>query len=102
MEMIKSRYGLERVIEKLDSNRIRITGESQFQRTSTNDAGETTMFDFEGGPVLSVGGELTFQKSKWKIILKNPLFYILTLGLRILVGVWTLGQWSSRRGPNPN
>jgi|TARA_R110000796_G_scaffold138923_1_gene255045 hypothetical protein len=67
MEVIKSRYGLERVIEKLDSTRIRITGESQFQRTSTNDVGETIMFDFEGGPVLSIGGTITFQKSKWNI-----------------------------------
>jgi hypothetical protein len=25
------------------------------------------MFDFEGGPVLSVGGEISFQKSKWVI-----------------------------------
>lgn len=73
MEIIKSRYGLERVIEKLDSNRLRITGESQFQRTSTNDAGETIMFDFEGGPVLSVGGIITFQKTKWIITSINPL-----------------------------
>ena len=67
MEIIQSRYGLDRTIEKVDSNRIRIMGESQFQRVATNDAGEVTMFDFEGGPVLSVGGELTFQKSKWII-----------------------------------
>ena len=25
------------------------------------------MFDFEGGPVLSIGGEVTYQKTKWKI-----------------------------------
>lgn len=67
MEIIQSRYGLDRTIEKVDSNRIRIMGESQFQRVATNDAGEVTMFDFEGGPVLSVGGEVTFQKSKWII-----------------------------------
>ena len=73
MEIIKSRYGLERTIERIDSNRIRIMGESQFQRVATNDAGETTMFDFEGGPVLSVGGEVTFQKSKWKIEKIEPI-----------------------------
>ena len=73
MEVIKSRYGLERVIEKLDTNRFRITGESQFQRTSTNDEGETTMFDFEGGPVLSVGGIINFQKSKWIITSIKPI-----------------------------
>jgi hypothetical protein len=25
------------------------------------------MFDFEGGPCLSVGGSITYQKMKWKI-----------------------------------
>jgi hypothetical protein len=67
MEIIKSRYGLERTIEKIDTNRLRVMGESQFQRVAQNDEGEVTMFDFEGGPVLSVGGDIYFQKSKWKI-----------------------------------
>lgn len=73
MEIIQSRYGLDRTIEKIDSNRIRVMGESQFQRVATNDAGEVTMFDFEGGPCLSVGGEITFQKSKWKIEKIQPI-----------------------------
>ena len=34
---------------------------------SCNDEGEITMFDFEGGPCLSVGGSITYQKMKWKI-----------------------------------
>jgi hypothetical protein len=73
MEIIKSRYGLERSIEKLDTNRIRVMGESQFQRTAKNDAGETIMFDFEGGPVLSVGGIINFGKLKWKIEQIQPI-----------------------------
>ena len=40
MEVIKSRYGLERTIEKIDSNRIRVMGESQFVRQSQNDKGD--------------------------------------------------------------
>ena len=67
MEVIKSRYGLERTIEKIDSNRIRVMGESQFVRQSQNDEGDIIMFDFEGGPCLSVGGSITYQKMKWKI-----------------------------------
>ena len=67
MEIIKSRYGLERTIEKIDTNRLRVMGESQFQRVAQNDDGETTMFDFEGGPVLSVGGNVHFGKIKWTI-----------------------------------
>lgn len=72
MEVIQSRYGLDRTIEKIDSNRIRVMGESQFQRTAQNDAGEVTMFDFEGGPCLSIGGEITFQNMKWKIVGISP------------------------------
>ena len=67
MEVIQSRYGLDRTIEKIGSNRLRVMGESQFQRTAQNDEGEITMFDFEGGPCLSVGGDINFQKMKWKI-----------------------------------
>lgn len=73
MEIIKSRYGLERSIEKIDTNRIRVMGESQFQRTAKNDAGETTMFDFEGGPILSVGGDIYYGKMKWKIKAIQPM-----------------------------
>jgi hypothetical protein len=73
MEIIKSRYGLERSIEKIDTNRIRVMGESQFQRTAKNDAGEITMFDFEGGPVLSLGGSINFGKLKWKIEKIQPI-----------------------------
>jgi hypothetical protein len=67
MEIIQSRYGLDRTIEKIGHDRLRVMGESQFQRVAQNDAGEVTMFDFEGGPVLSVGGEIYFQKIKWII-----------------------------------
>jgi len=72
MEVIKSRYGLERTIEKIDSNRIRVMGESQFVRQSQNDKGDIIMFDFEGGPCLSVGGNITYQKMKWKITEIKP------------------------------
>jgi hypothetical protein len=72
MEVTKSRYGLERTFEKFDSNHIRVMGESQFQRTSQNEEGNITMFDFEGGPCLSVGGEITYQNLKWVIKEINP------------------------------
>ena len=67
MEILKSRYGAERVIHKVDSNRLRIQGESLFCRTSQDDEGNITMFDFEGGPCLSIGGDVHFGKIKWKI-----------------------------------
>ena len=67
MEIVKSRYGLDRTIEKIGSDRLRVMGETQFSRQAQTDAGEITMFDFEGGPCLSVGGDIHFQKMKWKI-----------------------------------
>jgi hypothetical protein len=67
MEIIKSRYGLERSIEWIKSNQIRVMGESQFVRTSTTKDGTLTMFDFEGGPAYTVGGKIFFQKLNWKI-----------------------------------
>lgn len=72
MEIIKSRYGLDRAIERIDSKRLRVSGESQFQRLATDKSGNTSMFDFEGGPCLSVGGEITFQTAKWEITHIEP------------------------------
>lgn len=68
MEVIESRYGLDRIIEKLDYQTMRVMGESRFIRTSENKKGETTMFDFEGGPCLTVGGRVNYGKMNWKIV----------------------------------
>jgi hypothetical protein len=67
MEIIKSRYGLDRTIEKINHTTLRVMGESQFFRTSKNNSGETTVFDFEGGPYISVGGKINFGGIQWKI-----------------------------------
>jgi len=67
MEIVKSRYGLERSIERIDIGRIRVMGESQFIRKSTNKQGDITLFDFEGGPCYSFGGKVFFEKMQWRI-----------------------------------
>jgi|TARA_B100000085_G_scaffold182496_1_gene166748 hypothetical protein len=67
MDVIKSRYGKDRSIEKLGDKRIRIMGESKFTRASQNKEGVVTMFDFEGGPCYNVGGTIKHQKTTWKI-----------------------------------
>ena len=66
MEIIKNRYGVERSIERIDFKRVRVMGESQFFRTSENE-GKVTMFDFEGGPCLTIGGKIKFEGLDWKI-----------------------------------
>ena len=67
MDVIKSRYGKDRSIEKLGDKRIRVMGESNFTRASQTDEGVVTMFDFEGGPCYNVGGTIKHQKTTWKI-----------------------------------
>jgi len=42
MEIVKSRYGLDRTVEKIGSDRLRVMGETQFSRQAQNDAGEIT------------------------------------------------------------
>ena len=67
MEIVKSRYGLERSIERIDIGRIRVMGESQFIRKSTNKHGDVSLFDFEGGPCYTLGGKVFFEKMQWRI-----------------------------------
>ena len=67
MEIVQNRYGQDRVIEKLSHNKIRIMGECIITRQSENEQGKITMFDFEGGPCLNVGGTIKYLKSEWVI-----------------------------------
>ena len=73
MEIVKSRYGLERSIERIDIGRIRVMGESQFIRKSTNKQGDVSLFDFEGGPCYTLGGKVFFEKMNWKINYIEPM-----------------------------
>jgi len=67
MEIIQNRYGVDRVIEKIDSTRIRVMGESLIARSAQDDDGNQTMFDFEGGPCLNVGGTIKYLGKDFKI-----------------------------------
>ncbi len=67
MEIVKSRFGVDRSIERINLNLVRVLGESQFIRKSTNKNGDINMFDFEGGPCYSLGGKFIFEKMQWKI-----------------------------------
>jgi len=73
MEVVQSRYGTERIIHKINPKKLRIQGESLFLNMSEDDNGNVIMFDFEGGPSLTVGGEIEFQGIKWKIKNINPI-----------------------------
>ena len=68
MEIIKNRYGTERVIEKIGDTKLRIMGESLFSRGSEDESGNQTMYDFEGGPCLNLGGTISYFGADFKIV----------------------------------
>lgn len=66
MEVIQSKNGAERVIDRINFEKIRVTGKSKrIRRKQENE--KIVLFDFEGGPHYNVGGSLTFEKMKYKI-----------------------------------
>ena len=68
MEIVKNRYGNDRVIEKISPTKLRITGESLITRGSVDEDGNQIMFDFEGGPCLNLGGKIRYMKTNWTIV----------------------------------
>lgn len=72
MEIIQNRYGSDRVIEKISPSKLRIMGESLMSRTSQDENENYTMYDFEGGPILTVGGKIRYMKSNWTILKITP------------------------------
>ena len=67
MEVVKSHYGSDRSIERVNFGKVLVMGESEFSRQSVNNKGVTTLFDFEGGPCYTLGGKLFFEGLSWKI-----------------------------------
>lgn len=67
MEIFKNRDGKDRAITRIDFQTLRVTGENSPYRTSTDNRGNITMFDFAGGPVYTVGGRIFFEKMSYKI-----------------------------------
>jgi hypothetical protein len=68
MEIVKSRYGLDRSIEKLDHETFRVIGESEFHKISQTQNGQLNMYDFEGGPTYFVGAKLKYGGLNWEVL----------------------------------
>lgn len=66
MELIKSKTGEERVIERINFEKIRVTGKSKTYRKK-EDNGAISLFDFDGGPHYNVGGGIRFEKLNYII-----------------------------------
>ena len=73
MEIKKNRYGEDRSYERVDDRRIRVRGNSKYQRVSEDDKGNITMFDFEGGPCFNLNGKVKFKYREYKIKKIQPL-----------------------------
>ena len=73
MEIKKNRYGEDRSYERVDDRRIRVRGNSKYQRVSEDENGNITMFDFEGGPCFNLNGRVKFKYREYKIKRIQPL-----------------------------
>ena len=73
MEIKKNRYGQDRSYERVDEKKIRVRGNSKYQRESADDNGNITMFDFEGGPCFNLHGKIKFKYREYKIKEIQPL-----------------------------
>lgn len=66
MEVIQSKNGAERVIERINFEKLRVTGKSKLYRRKTKDD-EIVLFDFQHGPCYNVGGQIRFEKLNYQI-----------------------------------
>jgi hypothetical protein len=72
MENFKNRNGQDRTFQRVTYDKVRVIGESFYNRKSVDNRGETTMFDFEGGPAFNIGAKIKFEKMEWKINAIQP------------------------------
>ena len=59
----KSRHGDVRIISQIGETTYVVEGVSLYSRGASDEQGQMTMFDFEGGPCYVVGQRFPFQDS---------------------------------------
>jgi len=69
--VIKSRYGDPRYITNRGGGCYTIEGLAHYTRQSTDDKGNLTMLDFDGGPCLFVGGKFSFDLSNTDVVIES-------------------------------
>jgi hypothetical protein len=68
MEIVKNRDGDERVFIRVNFEKLRvISEESRYRIYRDKKSGELKMFDFQGGPMINVGGKINFEGMFWKV-----------------------------------
>ena len=73
MDIFSNRYGLQRVIQKIATDKLLIMGDSQLTRYRKTKRGNITSIDFDGGPSFSVGNVIYYKNLKWLITSINPI-----------------------------
>lgn len=61
MENFKSKSGKDRTIIKVSQNCFRVIGEAEYSRISFASAGNINKYEFESGPVLSIGSSIKYK-----------------------------------------
>lgn len=67
---LTSRYGDKRTVKNMGGGCYVVEGPSNYYRVASNEK-QVTMYDFEGGPALWVGGELFVDDSDKGLIIEE-------------------------------
>jgi hypothetical protein len=68
MEIVKNRDGDDRVFIRVNFEKLRVISEESIYRIYRDKkSGELKMFDFQGGPMINVGGKINFEGMFWKV-----------------------------------
>jgi hypothetical protein len=68
MEIVTNKDGNDRAFIRVDFEKVRVVSEkSKYKLYRDKNSGEIKMFDFQGGPMLNVGGKFNFEGLQWKV-----------------------------------
>jgi hypothetical protein len=68
---ISSRYGDSRHITNQGGGCYTVEGLAHYTRQSTDESGNITMLDFDGGPCLFVGGKFNYDPSNSNAVIES-------------------------------
>lgn len=68
MEIVTNKDGNDRAFIRVNFEKVRVVSEkSKYRMYKDKKSGEIKMYDFNGGPMLNVGGKFNFEGLPWKV-----------------------------------
>jgi hypothetical protein len=68
MEIVTNKDGNDRAFIRVNFEKVRVVSEkSKYRMYKDKKSGEIKMYDFNGGPMLNVGGKFNFEGLSWKV-----------------------------------